>query len=124
METDSLGIALGGGILIGWLVTLAITVLMVVSMWKIFTKAGRPGWEAIIPYYSFYVMYEIAWGNGWLFLLNLIPFVGFVVNIMATYKLAKSFEQGVGTTIGLLVLPAIFYPMLAFSNAQYIGPQA
>ena len=52
--------------------SLAVAVLGIVAMWKIFEKAGEPGWAAIIPFYNAYVLFKITWGNGWMFLLMLI----------------------------------------------------
>jgi hypothetical protein len=106
------------------LVYLAIIVLMLVAAWKLFTKAGKPGWAAIIPIYNTIVMLEIVGRPIWWFFLMLIPFVNIVVLIMVTNDLARSFGKEVGWTIGLLLLPIIFYPMLAFGSAKYVGPAA
>lgn len=96
--------------------------LILIANWKIFTKAGEPGWKSIIPFYSEYTMYKFTWGNGWLFLLTLIPVVGFIAGIVQTNKLSKSFGHGVGFTIGLFLLPGIFKMIIAFSDDEYSGP--
>lgn len=106
------------------IIGLIVGVIMIVSMWKIFAKAGEPGWAAIIPFYNLYVMYKIAWGNGVLFLLNLIPVVGVIVNIVCAFKLAKAFGKSAGFGVGLWLLPVIFYPMLAFGKSDYVGVEA
>lgn len=105
------------------IVLLVIAVFAIICMWKIFTKAGQPGWASIIPFYNYYVLFEIAWGNGLLFLLLLIPAANFVVLIILWVKLAQSFGHSAAFAIGLLFLPIIFLPMLAFGSSQYIGPQ-
>src|SRR5438270_13243347 len=101
------------------LIGLAIAVIMVASMWKIFTKAGKPGWAAIIPIYNLIVLLEIAGKPLWWFILMLIPFVNIVVFIMVLLSIARNFGKGVGFAIGMLLLPFIFYPMLGFGDARY-----
>ncbi len=112
--------ALGTGQIIFYLIVL---VFSIVCMWKIFTKAGEAGWKTLIPFYNMYTEFKIAWGNGWLFLLMLIPVVNFVIAIIFEVKLAKAFGKGGGFAVGLIFLPIIFLPILAFGSAQYIGPQ-
>ena len=116
----------GGGIggAIGGLISLAIMVLMVASVWKIFDKAGEPGWAAIIPIYNVVVLLKIVGRPVWWLVLMLIPFVGAIIGILVTIDLAKSFGQGLGYGIGLVFLPFIFGPMLAFGDAGYGGPAA
>ena len=94
---------------------------MIVANWKLFTKAGEPGWAAIIPFYSNYVLFKIAFGNGWLFLLCLVPIVNIVINIMLFFKLSKAFGHGVGFGLGLLFLSPIFLLILAFGSSEYVG---
>ena len=105
------------------LISLAITVLCIVAVWKIFTKAGQAGWKSLIPFYNTYTLCKIADGNGWKFLLLFIPFVNFVYAIMLIFRLAKSFGKGVGFGFGLLFLAPIFMLILAFGSAQYVGPK-
>lgn len=109
------------GLMIYYVVVLAIAILMIVSMWKIFVKAGKPGWGAIVPFYNYYCLFDMAFGNGWLFLLMLVPCVNFVMMIIMYVKLAKAFGQSTGFAIGLIFLSVIFLPILAFGDAQYIG---
>lgn len=103
------------------IIILAICVVMIVANWKLFTKAGEPGWAAIIPFYSNYVLFKIAFGNGWLFLLCLVPIVNVVINIMLFFKLSKAFGHGVGFGLGLLFLSPIFLLILAFGSSEYVG---
>lgn len=103
------------------IIGLVLGILTIVGMWKVFSKAGVPGWGAIIPFYNMYLLFKITMGNGWLFLLLLIPFVNFVMLIIVYVKLAAAFNKGAGYTLGLIFLSPIFIMMLGFGSAQYIG---
>lgn len=105
------------------ILSLVICVLTIIAMWKIFTKAGKPGWASIVPFYSQYCLFDIVWGNGWLFLLGFIPCVNLVVMIMLYIKLAKAFGKGTGFGIGLIFLNTIFVLILGLGDAEYLGPQ-
>lgn len=104
------------------IIYVAILVLMIASMWKIYTKAGQPGWAAIVPIYNIIVLCKIIGKPAWWVVLLLIPIVNYVILIMMIHGLSKSFGKGAGYTVGLLFLGIIFYPMLAFGDATYIGP--
>lgn len=112
-------IAVLGGLI---LLYLAIIIFMIASMWKIFTKAGKPGWAVLIPIYSTIVMLEIVGKPWWWLFLMLIPIVNFVFLIWMINLLSKSFGKDAGFTIGLLLLPVIFIPILGFGSAKYVGP--
>lgn len=101
------------------ILVLVIAVIMIVANWKIYTKAGKPGWASIVPFYNMYVMYEIAGMNGWMFLLTFIPIVNIVIQIMLYLNLAKKFGKSTGFAIGLILLNPIFLLLLAFGNAEY-----
>jgi Family of unknown function (DUF5684) len=103
---------------------LLIALLLIVAMWKVFTKAGQPGWASIIPIYNLYIWCKIVGRPWWWILLMLIPFVNFVICIILCIDLAKSFGKGVGFGIGLALLGIIFFPILGFGSAQYQGPAA
>jgi hypothetical protein len=100
----------------------ALIALMIVSMWKIFTKAGKPGWACIIPIYNIIVLLEIVGKPWWWLLLMLLPFVNIVLAIWMLNLLSKSFGHGVGFTLGLLFLGFIFIPVLGLGESKYIGP--
>ena len=102
---------------------LAIAVLAIVALWKIFTKAGKPGWASIIPIYNVIVLFQIVGLNPLLVLLFLVPIANLVVMIMALVKLAKAFGKGTGFALGLIFLGPIFYMILGFGDATYLGPQ-
>ncbi len=106
---------------LGLIFGLILAVVMIISMWKIFSKAGKPGWASIIPIYNLYVLYEISWGKGIYFLLLLVPFVNAFIGIITVFKLGQNFGKSTGFIIGMIFLPIVFMPMLAFSNAVFMG---
>ncbi len=101
---------------------IAMAVLSIVGMWKMFSKAGVPGWIAIIPFVNIVYLTKIALGNGWLCLLLFVPFVNFFFPIYMNWQLGKSFGKGVGFRIGLIFLSGLFCIILGFDNSKYIGP--
>ena len=103
-------------------VQLAIIIFLIASIWKVFTKAGQPGWASIIPIYNIIVMLQIVGRPWWWILLLLIPIVNLVIFIIISIDMAKSFGKGAGFGIGLFLLGIIFYPILGFGNATYQGP--
>lgn len=98
-------------------------VILIISMWKVFTKAGKPGWACIIPIYSAIVLLEIVGKPIWWIFLFMIPIVNIVVSIMVFHQLSLSFGKDVGFTVGLVLLSIIFIPILAFDSSVYIGPE-
>lgn len=106
------------------LIQLAVLILVIAGIWKTFSKAGQPGWAAIIPIYNLYILLKIAGRPGWWLLLYLIPLVNFVIAILVGIDVAKSFGKGAGFGLGLALLAPIFYPILGFGSATYVGPAA
>lgn len=98
---------------------LLILVLMIYSGWKVFEKAGQPGWAILIPFYNVYILLKIANKPGWWLILFFIPLVNFVVAILVSINVAKAFGKGAGFGIGLAFLGFIFYPILAFTDTEY-----
>jgi hypothetical protein len=99
--------------------------LVVVGLWKVFTKANQPGWAAIIPIYNIYVLTKIIGRPGWWVLLIFIPVVNVIVSIIMAIDLAKSFGKDAAYGILLLWLFSIIgYLILGFGDAQYQGPAA
>lgn len=119
--SDGYGAGIG---VVGWLIYIAVIVFYIFCMWKIFVKAGKPGWAAIIPIYNTLVMLEIIGRPWWYLLLMLVPVVNIVIGIMIIFDLAKVFGKGTGFGFGLLFLSFIFIPILAFGDATYQGPIA
>ncbi len=111
--------AMGTTILV---IYLGILLVLLASLWKIFTKAGKPGWAVIIPIYSTIVFLEIVGKPWWWLFLFCIPIINIYFFIVAVHRLSLSFGQGAGTTVLLLLIGIIGYPMLAFGSATYIGP--
>jgi hypothetical protein len=107
-----------------YLIYFAVLIFIIVAEWKIYTKAGKPGWASIVPIYSSIVSMEIIGRPGWWFLLYMIPLFGLYVMVLDSILLARSFGKDTGFGIGLLFLPIIFYPILAFGSSQYQGPTA
>lgn len=116
----------GGGVAgaIGGLIWLAVMVLMFASAWKVYDKAGEPGWAAIIPFYNVIVLLKIVGRPIWWLILMFIPIVGIIISLLIIVDVAKSFGQGIGFALGLLFLPFVFWPILAFGDARYQGPAA
>jgi purine-cytosine permease-like protein len=106
----------GAGMLIVWLVVM---VVMVASLWKIFTKAGEPGWAAIVPIYNILVLLKITGKPTWWIVLYIV--CAPIAAILVTLALAEKFGKSVGYAIGMIVLPIVFLPMLAFGSAEYKG---
>jgi len=102
------------------------SIFEIIGLWIIFTKAGKPGWAAIIPVYSLIVLLEVVGKPWWWLLLLFIPCANFIFIIIGCVwinnLLSKSFGQGAGFTLGLIFLGFIFYPILGFGDYAYLGP--
>jgi hypothetical protein len=126
VDEDQIAQLIGGGVFaflgVIFLCALAATIATVAGMWKTFEKAGKPGWAAIIPIYNMIVVLEITGRPIWWIFLFLIPLANIVFGIIIHVDLAKSFGQGVGFAIGLLLLSFVFYPILGFGDYKYLGP--
>ena len=107
----------GAGVLL--IISMVIAIFMIAAVWKIFTKAGQPGWAVLIPIYNVYILLKIAGKPGWWLLLMFIPLVNIVVGILAVVGLSANFGKGGGFVIGLILLPFIFYAILGFGSAEY-----
>jgi hypothetical protein len=124
-QADAAAAAAAGAIgLVGFLIWLALIVVIVAAGWVVFTKAGKPGWAAIVPIYNLIVLMEICGRPLWWFVLLLIPCVQIVIGAIVSIDLAKSFGKDVVFGILIWLLPVIFVPILAFGSAQYQGPAA
>jgi hypothetical protein len=110
--------------LIANIISLVIVVLLIAAYWRIFSKAGQPGWAAIIPIYSTFVLLRVVGRPWWWFIMLLIPVVNIIFLIILVNDLSKSFGHGVGYTLGLIFLSLIFIPILGFGGSQYVGPAA
>ena len=123
-----LGAILGAFLGVILIIGLVVAIIQLAGMWKVFTKAGEKGWKCIIPIYNLVILFRISGLSPWIifgYLASIIPFVGWIVCLGITIyqcnSLAKSFGKDVGYTIGLLFLPTIFYMILGFGKAEYVG---
>ena len=123
LQQDSGGNGMNGATMGLIALDVALIILMVAAMWTVFKKAGEPGWAALIPIYNIMVLLKIAGKPMWWVILMLIPFVNIIVLIIAIVGLARNFGKGAGFALGLVFLAPIFYPILAWGDAQY-QPQA
>lgn len=94
------------------------SILMIISLWKIYKKAGKPGWTSIVPIYNFMVMCEIANKKWWYIFLMFIPIVNIYIILVLYNGIAKKFEKNDGFVVGMILLPAIFFPILAFGKSR------
>ncbi len=124
----ALGAALGMFLGVFLVIAFAIAVLQLVAMWKVYTKAGEKGWKCLIPIYNIVILFKISGLSPWIifgYLAGIIPVVGWLVcmgiTIYQCNSLAKSFGKDVGYTVGLIFLPTIFYMILGFGKAEYVG---
>ena len=101
------------------IIEIAIIVLIFVSWWKIFQKADKPSWQAIIPFLNLYVIIQIAGKPKWWFLLLFVPIVNLVVIILVLDGLSENFGKGTAFTFGLIFVTPIFLMILAFGNSLY-----
>ncbi len=119
-------------------------VLQIIAYWKVFTKAGEPGWKSLIPFYNIYIQYKISW-NPMMFFLGLacviaavvltpedgsgsaiasvLSTAAIVINVMAVIKLSKAFGHGIGFALGLFFFQPIFTMILGLGSSTYQGPQ-
>jgi hypothetical protein len=112
------------------MILLAGYVVVLIGMWKVFTKAGQPGWAVLIPFYNIIVLLRVA-GLPWYWVfavfLPIIPILGvlayMVLAVMCLHRISTRFGQGVGFTIGLTLLSPIFFLILGFGSSKYVGEQ-
>lgn len=103
------------------LIWLALTVLLIVAQWRIFSKAGQPGWASLIPIYNMVKWLQITGRSGWWVLAFCVPLLNIFVAIRLVFNLAAAFGRGVGFGFGLLLLSPIFLCILAFGHSHYVG---
>jgi len=103
------------------LFSLVVTVFYVYCMWRLFEKASKPGWAALIPIYNTLVQLEIIQRPWWWLLLMFVPLVNFVIAVTVIFDLAKAFGKDTAFGFGILLLAPIFIPILALGSAKYVG---
>jgi hypothetical protein len=123
-DEQLVGLAAGGAALFMMVIWFALLALFIASGWKVFTKAGQPGWGVLVPIYNALLLVRIVGRPDIWVLFCLIPLVSIVIAIILTIDLAKSFGKDTAYAIGLIILPIVFLPMLGFGSARYVGPAA
>ena len=125
--------AILGAFAILFIIMIALMVLMTIANWFVFKKIGKKGWESLIPFHSTFVLYEsVGLCPAWLLLIlygGIIPIIGGIAVFIAAIalaiiykiKLSKAFGHGAGFAVGLILLPVVFYPILAFGSSKYVG---
>lgn len=108
----------------GKLVSFLVCAVTILGWVRMYQKAGRQWWEAIVPIYNIYVLMQIAGKPGWWTVLVFIPLVNFVIIIIVLYNVCLRFGKGGWFTVGIIFLPVIFYPILGLGDAEYHTPQA
>ena len=108
----------------GLIFQLLIIALFAWVFWRIFEKAGKPGWAALIPIYNIIVYLEIVGRPIWWILLLFIPIVNVVIGFLLALDLSRSFGHDLAFALGLFFLGFIFDPVLAFGGDSYRGPAA
>ena len=104
------------------LIVMAVSILMIIAMWRIFTKAGKPGWASLVPIYNMVVMMQIVGRPEWQVVLMFLPFAHIYISIVLPLDLAKSFGKTTGFGVLMIFFPAIMNPILAFGSSRYVGP--
>ncbi len=104
------------------LISIALSVFQIICYWRVFEKAGVPGWKSLIPIYNTYVLCDLVWGEGLKMFLFLIPIVNIYFTIRLYLSFANVFGKDVGFGIGLMFLQPIFVGILAFDSSSYYGP--
>lgn len=117
----AVGAIVGLIFVIFWLALLA---LIIVGAWKMYAKAGQPGWSAIVPIYNVYIWTKIVGRPWWWMLLCFIPVVNIVFTIILSLDMAKSFGKSALFGVGIALLGGIFIPILGFNSDKYVGPAA
>ncbi|MDH4068824.1 MAG: DUF5684 domain-containing protein [Ignavibacteria bacterium] len=102
-----------------FLIILALGIVVLIGAWKVFEKAGKPGWGCLVPIYNIILLLEIVGRPVWWVVLCLIPFVNVIVSIILSLDLARKFGQGTGFGLGIFFFGFIFVPILGFGDARY-----
>jgi hypothetical protein len=100
-------------------VILAVVALGAVGFWRVYSKAGLPGWGCLVPIYNLVLLMRLAGKPGWWAVWLFVPFLNFVIYTIVTFEVAKNFGKGVAYTLGLLLCPPLFYALLGLGHAQY-----
>ncbi len=122
--TDAEAAAAAAVVVVGLILGLVGYVVGALGLMGVFRKAGQPGWAAFVPVYNTIVLLQVVGRPLWWFLLLLVPGVNVVVAVVLMNDLAKSFGQGTGFTVGLVLLSLVFVYVLWLGSSTYRGPAA
>ena len=104
------------------MITAGVLVLFCLIIWiswfKIFSKAGQAGWKALVPFFNIFVFTKIIQKPIWWIAIYLIIPVGY---ILAALQVSKLFGKKIVFAMGLIFIPFVFYPILAFGKSQIGG---
>jgi hypothetical protein len=114
-----------------FLFVFVLLLIVLAGMWKVYTKAGEPGWAVLVPIYNTYVLARIGDKPGWMgivaCLAGFIPIVGHIVGLVLfliiSIGVARTFGKGAWFGVGLCFLSFIFYPVLGFGSSEATGPE-
>ncbi len=120
---SSVAASTAGGAILGILtvILVIVSIIRIVAMWRLFTKASKPGWASLIPIYNVVVLFQISGMSPWLILLYMIPVANLIIQIMLYVNLAKAYGKGTGFAIGLIFLNPIFMLILGLGSSKYVG---
>ena len=104
-----------------YLLVAALSIVYIIAYWRLFEKAGEPGWMSLIPFVNTFIMFKIIYGNGWKMFLMFVPILDVILSFAMIFRLAQVYGKGTGFALGLLFLSPIFFLMLAFGDSQYYG---
>ena len=105
-----------------WAIYAVVLIVGIIALWRVFTKAGRPGWAAIVPIYNIYTLVKVSGNSGWFTLLYFIPIVNVIIAVVVALGVAKNFgKSSVFGFIGLFIFAFVGYLILAFGKAEYVG---
>ena len=104
-------------------ISLGLVLLSVVAMWRLFSKAGQPGWHALVPVLNTYTLIKVSGRPGWWFFLFFVPCVGYVAAIIVFYDVAKAFGRSSAFGVGTVVLSPIFFAILAFGSSEHVATE-
>jgi len=121
---QSIAAASSGPAAVLLLIYFAVVAFYIVAGWKVFAKAGEPGWGVFVPIYNLYLICKISGRPEWWLILFFIPLVNIVIGLIIAMDIAKAFSKSSGFGIGLWLLSFIFVPILGFGSAQYTRPSA
>ena len=102
-----------------WVLYVIWIALVIVGGWKMFVKAGKPGWGIIIPFYNTYLLCKIAGRPGWWLILFFIPIVNIIIALIVALGISENFGHGAGYGILLWLFAPIMLLVLGFGTDQY-----